>query len=636
MLSVKRFNFKKLFSKYLSLLNVRRNRLILMIFYDFFSICISIFLSLYLLKNLIGQNFIINIPLLFFINLLHISLYVIFKIYKNLLEFFNSNLVYKLILLNLVPIIIFSTFSNLIFNNNLPFIFYIIALSVVNTLSILPRIIIRDFINNLNNFNDSHINTNLKKIVVYGAGSAGVKLTEILLLDKKYKILFFIDDNKDLQNRFIKNIPIKSLKYLDSFNHKEIDQILFAMPSNTAKQTRKIIEKISKYEIKVLNVPKLNDLLSYKYSITDLRELTAEDIIGRDIVSINMNKSLGIKNKCVCITGAGGSIGHELFKEISTLNPKFIVLVDNSEYNLYKLNQYINENFIYLKKFSTILEDVTNQKALEKIFKEYKVDYIFHSAAYKHVPIVEQNPISGIRNNIISTLSICNAASKLSVEKVILISSDKAVRPTNIMGVTKRVSELIFLAFSDKKLSNNTVFSMVRFGNVLNSSGSVLPLFNDQIKTGGPLTVTHPKVKRYFMTISEAAKLVIQSSEYSRGGDLFILDMGEQVSIMDLAKKMIKLNGLSIKSTKNPNGDISIKTTKLRPGEKLYEELLIDNKASKTPHPLIYREEGKEINSNLIFNKIKILKSYINNLNLEESLKILKELVPEAKINRNK
>ena len=331
-----------------------------------------------------------------------------------------------------------------------------------------------------------------------------------------------------------------------------------------------------------------------------------------------------IFNKSVLVTGAGGSIGSELCRQIAALHPRLIVLFDISEIALYTIERQLTSSFPNLTKVD-ILGSVTDEWLIDFIIKEYKINTIYHAAAYKHVPIVEFNPIVGIRNNVIGTYIVATQAKKHSVDSMVLISTDKAVRPTNIMGASKRMAEMVLQAFNSQ--SSHTVFTMVRFGNVLGSSGSVVPLFREQIKHGGPITVTHPNIIRYFMTIPEAVQLVIQAGNMANGGEVFVLDMGEPVKIVDLATRMIHLSGFSVKNSFNPDGDIEIVFSGLRPGEKLYEELLIGNNPVKTDHPLIMKANEEFLAYDSLKSQILMLELALSNHNLTSALEILKTLV---------
>ena len=381
-----------------------------------------------------------------------------------------------------------------------------------------------------------------------------------------------------------------------------LKQILLAIPSIKISRKRKIIKMLQNLELPILDMPSIDEITKGKTKINALRPIPIEELLGREVIEAQSDlMKLAIKNKTILITGAGGSIGSELCRQVIQNMPKKLVLLEISEENLYK----INEELLQIKKENikiiSILGSSSNFKLVSKTIKDNNIDIIFHAAAYKHVPIVELNPIEGIKNNIFSTVAVCEASVENHIEKLILISTDKSVRPTNIMGASKRVAELVIQAYAEKESRKfnkdnkykKTLFSMVRFGNVLGSSGSVVLKFKEQIKSGGPITLTDSNIIRYFMTIKEAAQLVIQSSVLSEGGDIFLLDMGDPVKIYDLAKQMVNLSGLSIKNENNLEGDIEIISTGLRPGEKLYEELLIDAKAEKTNHPLIFRAKGR-------------------------------------------
>lgn len=513
------------------------------------------------------------------------------------------------------------------FNNQPSF---ILLWLISSTLQIFLRLTIRDFVNYSLNLPDKKT----KNVVIYGAGENGAQLAKNLMRLNSYKILCFLDDDKKLWGRSILGILIKSPNEIDFFKGK-VNQILLAVPNMKKERRREIIDYLQKYKIPLLSIPSVTQLISGESAIDNLQPISIDDLLGREVVKADEKLlETGIKNKIVLITGAGGSIGSELCKQIYNLNPKKLILFEMNENNLYSINKKLS-NLKRKFEIKAILGNACNPDLIQKVFQENEVNVVFHAAAYKHVPLVEINPVEGLKNNIISTFNVCTAAENTSVENVVFISSDKAVRPTNIMGASKRLSELIIQAFSEKCSKNkkydlkSTIFSMVRFGNVLDSSGSVVPLFRNQIRNGGPITLTHPKIIRYFMTISEASQLVLQSLSLAKGGDLFLLDMGEPVLIKKLAEQMIILNGKSLKNKENPEGDIEIKLIGLRPGEKLYEELLIDAESSNTEHPLIFRAHEQSINYQKLFLRIDNLIQVLNNYKTFEALKILKELVPE-------
>ena len=444
----------------------------------------------------------------------------------------------------------------------------------------------------------------LPKVAIYGAGVAGNQLVAALRMGRVMRPVAFIDDDSSLADRMIAGLqvyePRRIQKMIDVTGAEEI---LLAVPSSSRGRRREILTLLEGFPLHVRSVPGFMDLASGRVKVDDIQEVDIADLLGRDPVPAQADLlEHCITGKSVLVTGAGGSIGSELCRQILALKPTMLLLFEHSEFNLYSILSELEPRIAGVSlsvRLLPILGSVRNQDKLLDVMKTWNVDTVYHAAAYKHVPIVEHNIAEGILNNVIGTLNTAQAALQAGVSNFVLISTDKAVRPTNVMGSTKRLAELTLQAlsrelapvlFGDKanvSRVNKTRFTMVRFGNVLGSSGSVIPLFHKQIKTGGPLTVTHPKITRYFMTIPEAAQLVIQAGSRGLGGDVFVLDMGEPVKIVELAEKMIHLSGLSIRSEKNPHGDISIEFTGLRPGEKLYEELLIGDNVVATPHPMI-------------------------------------------------
>lgn len=428
------------------------------------------------------------------------------------------------------------------------------------------------------------------RVIIYGAGSSGRQLLTALNQASNYLVVGFVDDNKNLHRTVMHGITVYNPKSLDKLiESRNVKKILLAMPSASQTQRKKIINRISKYKCEILTVPGMEDIVSGKAHLTSLNQISISDLLGRDIVKpIDALLNQDIKNKVVMVTGAGGSIGSELCRQIVKQQPKKLVLFELSEFSLYQIHQELlqNENVRTDKiELVPLLGSVQRKHRLDIIMRSFQVETVYHAAAYKHVPLVEYNVVEGIRNNIFGTLYCAQAAIEAKVSTFVLISTDKAVRPTNIMGTTKRMAELVLQALASKQ--NTTRFCMVRFGNVLGSSGSVVPLFNKQIREGGPITLTHRKITRFFMTIPEAASLVIQAGAMGKGGDVFVLDMGDPVKIYDLAVKMVHLSGLTVRNEKNPDGDIEIKVTGLRPGEKLYEELLIGENVHGTTHPRI-------------------------------------------------
>ena len=432
-------------------------------------------------------------------------------------------------------------------------------------------------------FDDMGNNTG-KKVIIYGAGSAGRQLLVALEHSTEYAAVAFIDDNKALVKGFVNGIEVIDKSKLKFFIDKyQVEEILLAMPSISNSCRKQIIDFLQEFAIKVRTLPSISEIVSGKIQPSDLQQIKIQDLLGRDAVAANQSLlGRNITAKVVMVTGAGGSIGSELCRQIVALKPQALILYELSELALYNIDKELANVDI---EVYPLLGSVNNSHRLSQVLKRFSVDTIYHAAAYKHVPMVEFNNTEGANNNVLGTLCIAQAAIDANVKTFVLISTDKAVRPTNTMGVTKRCAELILQALSATQTT--TTFSMVRFGNVLGSSGSVIPLFTQQIKQGGPITVTDENIIRYFMTIPEAVELVIQAGAMGTGGDVFVLDMGEPIRIIDLAKQMIHLSGLEIKNKHNPDGDIAIEYTGLRPGEKLFEELLIGDSISDTDNPLI-------------------------------------------------
>jgi len=546
--------------------------------------------------------------------------------YKNITKYTNSKSLY-FISIRTISLVIF-IFSFIIKTNitrfNLP-IYFLVWIFLTFSMCFI-RIFLRDFVS-------LSIKKNRKSrenIAIYGAGSAGVLLARNIQEEGTYRIICFLDDSPNLCNRSINGIPIVSP---DNMND-EIEKVFLAIPSISKTNMKAILRRMNSLKIPIFQIPSIKDITNKDKKFSSLRPIELEDLLGRDRVDPDPDLlEKGIREKIIFISGAGGSIGKELAKQILKLNPKTLILFDISEASLYELSleikQFNNLNITIV----TVLGDICDQKLVENIFNKYSINVVFHAAAYKHVPIVENNRISGLYNNIYSTLVLCELSKKFNIGKFVLISTDKAVRPTNVMGLSKRIAELIVQNQSINP--KNTCFSMVRFGNVLGSSGSVVPLFKKQIAEGGPITLTHPKVVRYFMSISEAAQLVIQTSELARGGEVFLLDMGDPVFIKDLAYQMVMLSGASVKDKNNIKGDIEIKEIGMRPGEKLYEELLIDSESISTSHPLIFRAIEKKLDEEFFKFRLDKLISSLNKKDLNQALILAKELVPEWKRSEN-
>lgn len=432
------------------------------------------------------------------------------------------------------------------------------------------------------------------RVLIYGAGSSGRQLAQTLRSSEDYAVLGFIDDAPDKQETTIGGRPVFARSELARLVHHEaVDLILLAIPSASHSERSNILADLEHLPVLIKTIPEIDELLSDTAKIEELRDVSIEDLLGRDPVPAHPGlMSANVTDRVVCVTGAGGSIGSELCRQILRLNPRHLVLFDVSEFALYAIEQEL-KSMCQIGGHNTVLTpvigSVQNRALITSVLRSAKVNTVYHAAAYKHVPMVEYNVSEGIRNNVFGTRHTAEAAVQAGVSSFILVSTDKAVRPTNVMGASKRLAELICQAMAEQH--PQTTFSMVRFGNVLGSSGSVIPLFRKQIDAGGPVTVTHPEITRYFMTIPEAAQLVIQAGAMARGGDVFVLDMGTPVKIVDLAKRLIRLSGLKpvpVDQTRSAAADeIAIEFTALRPGEKLYEELLISENATRTPHAKI-------------------------------------------------
>jgi FlaA1/EpsC-like NDP-sugar epimerase len=477
--------------------------------------------------------------------------------------------------------------------------------------------------------------SNARKVLIYGAGSSGVQLAPVLASQPGFDVKGFIDDDISLKGWSILGLPVMNFDQAKSLLDNNLDEVILAMPSANISRRQEIINTLAPYPIKVRTLPALIDIASGKIKAADIRDIDIDDLLGRQPVAPDANLlPANIHGKTVMVTGSGGSIGSELCRQIIKLAPKKLVLFELSEFALYNIEQelqaLIDENH-YQVDLIKILGSVANKQLLDNVFKQWGIQTIYHAAAYKHVPLVEENPASGISNNIFGTKLLAETASAYHVETFILISTDKAVRPTNVMGCTKRVAEMMLQALTANKKDNKTIFSMVRFGNVLGSSGSVVPKFREQIAHGGPITVTHKEITRYFMVIPEAVQLVIQAGAMAKGGEVFVLDMGDPVKIADLAEKMVLLSGLKIRTKDNPDGEIAIEYTGLRPGEKLYEELLIGDNVSGTSHPRIMQANEKFLPWLQLQPLLDRLEKNLSSSNVDDIKQILTTLVEDYK-----
>ena len=457
-------------------------------------------------------------------------------------------------------------------------------------------------------------------------GEAGIQIASGLSSYRGTEVVGFIDDSNLLQNQSIQGKRVYPSENLSALVvTMEVSEILLAMPSVSRGRRVEILSALESLPIPVRTLPDIASIASGKVKVQDIREISVVDLLGRELVSPDRSLMLrNIDNRVVMVTGAGGSIGFELCRQISLLNPRKIILFEQSEFNLYKIDRELRSREV---EFVPVLGSVSDIDHITERCKTLGVDTIFHAAAYKHVPLVEANPAIGVKNNVFGTHATAMAAIRANVKCFVLISTDKAVRPTNVMGATKRFSELILQSINDHAIADQTRFIIVRFGNVIDSSGSVIPLFRDQINMGGPVTVTHEEVTRYFMTIPEAAQLVIQAGAMGNGGEVFVLDMGESVRIYDLAVKMIKLSGLRPKDAERRNGDIEIEFSGLRPGEKLHEELLIGGNVASTQHDRIMMANERFLPWEMIQEKLNQLETQVRKENADQIRQTLATVV---------
>ncbi|RXF01974.1 nucleoside-diphosphate sugar epimerase/dehydratase [Pseudoalteromonas sp. PS5] len=519
--------------------------------------------------------------------LLPASLVIFVKLglYRAVLRYVGANAVGAVVLgtlISTVVLVLSSFFTHTALPRTMPFIYaWLMILSVGGS-----RILVRAIIWRLTSFTKT-------PVVIYGAGDAGRQLATALATGPDYYVTAYLDDDKSKHNAIIQGIPVVAFDEIyNLIDKKRVDKVLLALPSVPRSRRKEILTKLEKLPLEVMTVPGMADVIDGKAQLSEIKEVEIEDLLGRDpVVPKTDLMAANIKNKVIMVTGAGGSIGSELCRQIVLNEPKKLVLFEVSEFGLYNIEKELAQ--LALDKGITVeivpvIGSVQRINRIETCMKAFGIQTVYHAAAYKHVPLVEQNVVEGVRNNVFGTYYTAKAAINAEVETFVLISTDKAVRPTNVMGATKRMAELVLQALAESKVTaKHTRFCMVRFGNVLGSSGSVVPLFRKQIKEGGPITLTHQDITRFFMTIPEAAQLVIQAGAMGKGGDVFVLDMGESVKIKDLATKMVHLSGLEVKSESNPHGDIEIQCTGLRPGEKLYEELLIGDNVENTSHPRI-------------------------------------------------
>lgn len=610
---------------------------LIMMLIDIFSIFISIVISIFLLSENL-KSYTELFFLIFPISLVSfIPVFFIFGVYKNLFRFSGNYFFISISKAFSIHSIIFLLITIIIDSPYLPNTLGILYLIILLNVLFFNRIFISTIL-----LSNLKIKTNSLKsrVLIYGAGEAGRKLADSLIDDPEMKIFGFLDDDIKIQGKKLNNIIIYGTENLSKLiKDKSISHIFLALPSVSKKNKSVIIKRLSDFPVIIKTIPSLKEIAKDFKNINNIKELQTDEILGRDeIVPVqNLLKKINYKSN-ILVTGAGGSIGSELCRQLIHLKPNSICLAEMNEFSLYKIYGELNEiklNNSSLSKVNLIpvLTNLLSDQDIENIFVKSKPSVIYHAAAYKHVPLVEKNICYSLKNNIINTLLLAKKSIDFKVPHFVMISSDKAVNPANVMGASKRISELILQSLQKSPSNLNTCFSMVRFGNVLNSSGSVIPLFQRQIKAGGPITITHKDVSRYFMSIPEAAQLVLQSGALASGGEIYILDMGEQIKILDLARLLVNLSGLTIKDEQNPDGDIKVIYTGLRKGEKMKEELFISDKLFKTEHPKILYVNEPNLSLDLLEYKLDKLIDSINKNDEPLSIKIINEIIPEFKIN---
>ncbi|NBF12241.1 polysaccharide biosynthesis protein [Pseudomonas sp. Fl4BN1] len=591
----------------------RRQKRILQVITDILLVWVALWMSFVVRLGFDDLNnpFVVHFWLFASAPIVAIPLFIRFGMYRAVMRYFGNDALIAIVkavtLSSLVLALIVYLYSNhqTVVPRSIVFNYWWLSMVLIGGLRLVMRqYFLGDWFTTAQHVPFANRDDGLPKVAIYGAGAAGNQLVAALRLGRMMRPVAFIDDDSSIADRMIAGIQVYKPKHLQQMiDETDAEEILLAIPSSTRSRRREILGYLEGFPLHVRSVPGFMDLASGRVKVDDIQEVDIADLLGRDSVPAQGDLLAHcIKGQTVLVTGAGGSIGSELCRQILNLGPTTLILLDHSEFNLYSILSELEQRLSRESRavrLLPILGSVRNYDKLLSVMNSWRVDTVYHAAAYKHVPMVEHNIAEGVLNNVMGTLNTAQAALQSGVANFVLISTDKAVRPTNVMGSTKRLAELTLQALS-KELTpvffndsssisrvNKTRFTMVRFGNVLGSSGSVIPLFHKQIKSGGPLTVTHPKITRYFMTIPEAAQLVIQAGSMGQGGDVFVLDMGEPVKIIELAEKMIHLSGLSVRSEKNPHGDISIEFTGLRPGEKLYEELLIGDNVVATRHPMI-------------------------------------------------
>ena len=561
--------------------------------------------------------------------ILAIPCFILFDLHRSVIRFISFMEIWGIVKATIIYSLLWAFFTTFLVNNFLPISFHFVHALLVLLLVASSRMI------GIWIFTDSFSASN---VIIYGAGSAGIQLATALRYSREMTPIAFVDEDKSLQGNYLNGLSVFSPSRLERLIFKKkVNEVLIAIPSARKAKLQDILSKIEGFPVKVRILPGVAELAQGKVSVSDLKVIDVTDLLGREITKPNeglLQKNIYGKN--VLVSGAGGSIGSELCRQVIKAEPSILVLYEISEYALYKIEKELSISSPQTE-IKPILGNVIDKKRMSEVCTTFDIDTIYHAAAYKHVPMVELNTLQSLQNNIFGTLNCVEVAIESEVETFVLISTDKAVRPTNIMGATKRFAELILQSLAQRQISSqsktNTRIAIVRFGNVLDSSGSAVPLFREQIEKGGPITVTDPEVIRYFMSIPEAAELVIQAGAMGEGGEIFVLDMGDPVKILDLAKRMVRLSGLEVRDNSNPEGDIEIVFTGLRDGEKLYEELLIGDNVSSTEHKGIMQASEEYLEWEKVEGLLEQLRASIEKRDHELAVNILVNNIVGLKLN---
>lgn len=595
-----------------------RKKLAITISWDFLALLVANLFAFWIRLGIVSWDFSLVDAVVIALNIAFaLTLLTMFGHYKQMIRYIGLKTIQKALLV-LATSALFLLAAKIVFDIMIPVSVPIIYWTVASTLVIAPRFLMQASVQSQNY-------KMREKCLIFGAAEAGRSLVQTLKMGTELQPIAFIDDKKQYHKKQILGLPVGRREDIPYYVKKfGISKMLLAVHNTSSERRKELIIELEPYAIELLSIPNIQDLLSGKSKIDELHEIKIEELLGREPVPpITHLLDINIRGKNVLVTGAGGSIGSELCRQLVKSAPSKLVLFELSEFNLYQIENELKQHYFDIPMVP-ILSSIQDTEVLRSVMDDHKIQTIYHAAAYKHVPMVESNPLAGIRNNVFGTSNVALVAAEYDVEKFVLISTDKAVRPTNIMGATKRFAELYIQGIAE--LGSNTEYSIVRFGNVLGSSGSVVPLFTKQIKAGGPITVTHPDITRFFMTIPEAAQLVIQAGAMGSKGEVFVLDMGNSVKIVDLANKMAHLMGHSLKTIDNPSGDIELKFSGLRPGEKLYEELLIDDADTTTEHPRIMGADETK----LPFEEVVLLFDELNRLLLEHNASGAKALLQQA------